>query len=95
MVVQGRHMQHEFIADLEAEVPKYLVVVKSPILWGIASDSDKSIFEWINPYIAKHFIQVGLVDTISPKNTVYVWGYASHTYHPKSKMRIYIFKRRY
>jgi len=88
-------MQHEFIADLETDVPKYLVWLNLTISWQRKPGSDTYIFEWIKPYLAKHFKQVGIVDMISPEKTVYTWGDESLTYRPNSTRYIEIYERQY
>lgn len=58
----AEQMQREMINQIEANKPKYVVVVRTIDSWQPWPNSVKTIFEWSNDYFAKHYIQTGLVE---------------------------------
>src|SRR5690606_24255162 len=58
-------MQKDMIAEIEANTPKIMLYINSPLSWLRKDESALDIFNWHNTYKAQ-YSQIGLVD-INPK----------------------------
>jgi len=66
-------MQKEFIKDIEAGNPKYLIYVGVPTSWLQRPDSHREIFQWIDGYLQRgHLRLVGAVELLNDE-AVYHW----------------------
>ena len=71
-------MQEEYIDDVEAWKPKYLVYASCPESWGIPSLYPRGLLAWAKPYYEQYYEPVGVAD-IGPDETIYKWdGDAAH-----------------
>jgi hypothetical protein len=66
-------MQKEMISQVQANNPKFMVIVKTVDSWMPTSSSSKLIFEWVDKFIAAHYQQVGLVEIFKDKPVEYYW----------------------
>jgi hypothetical protein len=87
-------MQQEMIREIEAARPKFLVFVKVFTSWCIKPGSEQMIFEWFEQYQQKNYSQIGIVDIISPKLTVYHLGDSDIEYSPRSEIWLSVFQRK-
>ena len=65
-------MQKEFIKDIEAMNPKYLIYIGVPTSWLRLRDSHEEIFLWLDAYLQKGLKLVGAVEILKDK-AVYHW----------------------
>jgi hypothetical protein len=73
----AHQMQTEMIDEIEKARPKYAVVVMVPTSWLGRPNSDKTLFEWMDKYLATHYDRVGLVDILSDTQTAFYWDQAA------------------
>jgi 4-amino-4-deoxy-L-arabinose transferase-like glycosyltransferase len=85
--------QEEFVADMEAAVPDYLVFFRHNISIMRSPGSPETVFKWLTPFWNKHYELVGLADMWS-NGTQYFWGEDSRKNKPRSQSFIYVFKRK-
>jgi hypothetical protein len=69
----ARQMQDEMIREIATNPPEFIVFADNLLSWARKPDSDPRIFNWWDSYKTNYTL-VGLVDIISPTNTVPVWG---------------------
>jgi hypothetical protein len=66
-------MQKDFIQDIEAVNPKYLIYVNIPTSWLKGHHSHMEIFKWFNGYRQKNHLRlVGVVELLKDE-AVYYW----------------------
>jgi len=70
-------MQREMIRQIESARPRFVVFVKFPYSWLIRQDSEKLILDWVEQYVPSHYRQIGLVELVSPTQTLYHWNATS------------------
>ncbi|PKL42720.1 MAG: hypothetical protein CVV39_08795 [Planctomycetes bacterium HGW-Planctomycetes-1] len=70
-------MQHEIINLIEADNPRFAVIVKVFPSWLVWEDTDRTILKWIDSYILPRYRQIGLVEMLSMKETSYRWDSAA------------------
>ena len=87
-------MQQEMISEIESVNPEYLVFVRSETSWLPKKSSNKLIFEWFEQYKQRHYQPVGLVDVVSPEETIYRWGKECEEYKCRSETRLGVFRRK-
>jgi len=87
-------MQEEMIGEMENAKPKFLVLVDIPTSWLVRQQSSRQIFDWYDQYRQKYYDIIGIVDIISPENTIYCWEEEILNYTIKSRYKIFIFKRK-
>jgi hypothetical protein len=85
-------MQQQMIHEVETADPRYLVVVHVSASWLFRPGSDQTIFGWIERY-RRRFTPVGMVDIVSPQETVYRWGSDALGYTPRSDVWLQILER--
>jgi hypothetical protein len=86
-------MQREFIHDVEAARPEYLVLVNNPSSWTTWPQSDRTIFRWSRQYPAQFYQLVGVV-AMYPSYTKYFWGTNAATAEVKTPSAVYVLKRK-
>jgi hypothetical protein len=87
-------MQREMIEQIEAAQPAFIVFVGTPHSWLERDDSPRLIFQWVDRYTARDYERVGVVDVISPYETVSRWGEEAARYSPISQNWVWVFQRR-
>ena len=85
-------MQRDMIKEIETSAPRFLVFVSATRSWAAREGSDQTIFGWFEAY-QRGFDRVGVVDIISPRETVYRWDSAAMDYTPRSDVWLMIFER--
>ncbi len=91
----AKAMQKDMIQQIEAVRPQILVIVKCFFSWGNRSDSDYTIFNWMDEYWGKHYDVEGVADFSDyPKPSHYYWGAEaiSHAHGPSQSM--YVLRRK-
>ena len=86
-------MQNEFIRDVEASRPEYLVLVDVASSWLERPDSPKRLMEWWGSTGIQSYKPVGVADIISPDHTEYRWENVE-TYNSRPHPAIWIYKRK-
>ncbi|MDA9564131.1 glycosyltransferase family 39 protein [Flavobacteriales bacterium] len=66
--------QQEYIADVEAAMPKFLVYFRHPVSWLTQPNVDMSIFQWFDPFANKNYDLVGMTQVLSENQLAYKWG---------------------
>jgi hypothetical protein len=87
-------MRDEMIAEITRSRPRVIVYVNTPTSWLLRPKSDLSIFRWMEEYAVKEGYRVeGIVDVISPTQTVSLWGEDAARYTPRTRAFVRILKR--
>lgn len=90
-------MQGQFKKQIESAGAEYFIYVNistSWFNWYVNRELAKPMFDWISAYKKKHYDLVGIVDIISPSETIYKWNGDAGTYKLKSDCNITVFKRK-
>src|SRR5437867_6311967 len=87
-------MQKEMIGEIEAALPKFVVVVAIATSWLVRANSERFIFGWIGNYLGRNYSLVGVADIISPDVTVYRWDDDARDYKVQSEARVLIYERK-
>jgi hypothetical protein len=88
-------MQMQMIREIEGSDPRFLVVVNMPLSWLRSRTSESRIFKWIARVgKAGTFEQVGLVDFLSPTESVSLWGQECLGKRPSGRWWIKILERK-
>lgn len=66
-------MQREMISQIEANKPRFIVIVKCFDSWIPRPNSVKLILDWADQYVSSHYRQIGLVEIFPAKQTLYFW----------------------
>jgi len=85
-------MQREMIKEIETSVPKFLVFVSATRSWNVREGSDQTIIGWFEAY-QRGFKRVGVVEIISPRETVYRWDDEAIGFTPRSDVWLMVFER--
>jgi asparagine N-glycosylation enzyme membrane subunit Stt3 len=91
----ARTMQEEMIREVVNADPKVIVVVTTMTSWLVGPDSDTTILDWANRYLAENFAVVGIADIIGPDTTIFLWDKDAERYVPRSNSVVYIYKKRW
>jgi 4-amino-4-deoxy-L-arabinose transferase-like glycosyltransferase len=87
-------MQSEMIQEIEMSQPKFIVLTIIPSSWLSRPQSPTQLLTWAQDYLKQNYETSGVVDIISPKETVYKWGEQANEYNPRSSHYLLIKKRR-
>ncbi len=87
-------MQQEMINEIESVNPEYLIFVSSQTSWLPKKSSNTLIFEWFEQYKQRYYQPVGLVDVVSPEETIYRWGGDCAEYKCRSETWLGVFRRK-
>lgn len=88
----ARDMGEEFIREIEASAPEFLVYVN--VSWQIdPSHPSYRLVDWAKDYLAAHYTRVGVVDIQSLHKTVYLWEEDARDYTPRSIHWLGIYRR--
>ncbi len=71
-------MQNEFIQEMEATRPEYVVMVNHISSWLPSPLSATLVFKWWQNYGPTHYTPVGLVEFVSAEQRDYTWGAAAN-----------------
>lgn len=88
------NMQKEMAGEITSANPKYFIFINVSTSWLKRKDSEDYIFGWANSYLKNRFDLVGLVDIISPVQTIYKWGNEVKNYRARSQNSILVFERK-
>lgn len=66
-------MQQEMVDEIQTRKPEFIVTAASDLSWSRQAGSAPAIFEWWHDY-RTNYTRVGLVDAVSPVQTVCVFG---------------------
>jgi 4-amino-4-deoxy-L-arabinose transferase-like glycosyltransferase len=91
---QSLNMQKEMAAEIIASDPKFFVFVNVSTSWLRRKDSERYIFGWANSYLKNRFELVGVVDIISPVQTIYKWDSEVKNYKIRSQNSILLFEKK-
>jgi hypothetical protein len=86
-------MQQEMISEIEAARPKFIVFVPIDTSWLVRPESEKYIFRWLDEYIRKNYVLVGVTDIVAPEKTVYKWYDDARQYTIQSPYYMLIFEK--
>lgn len=90
-------MQERFRKEVESADAEYFICVNistSWFNWYVNRELVKPLFDWITAYQKDHYDLVGIVDIISPRESVCRWDADARTYRLKSDHSIAVFKRK-
>ena len=87
-------MQKEMISEIESFSPSYIVFTNIPTSWLVRPNSEKLLLDWMESYIPGRYELSGFVDLISKDSIVYKWEDEIKGYSPRSKLNVYIFRKK-
>lgn len=90
----ARKMQEEMIRQIEAAHPKYLVFVQIMASWLPRKESNQTIVEWGNRYVAECYEQVGVADIHTRDTMTCLFDEDARGYTPRSQSLLYTFRRK-
>lgn len=70
----ARRMQEEFMAEIKAANPKFVVLVNEPHSWNIRANSVSDVLKWGDQFIMDSYDLVGRIDILPPGDSRYIWG---------------------
>ena len=85
-------MQSEFIAEVEAAAPEFVVYVLLDRSWLRRANSDQHIFHWADRYTREHYSLVGVADG-GGNQDIYRWGQDALTYRPRRPEVLLLYRR--
>jgi hypothetical protein len=92
-VKEHKEWQREFVKDVEAASPRYIVFYNHSISLMVQPETDRYIWEWYDKYI-KNYQLIGCVDMIDGYLSAnYVWKEQLANYQPQGKNVIYVYER--
>lgn len=86
-------MHSEFIADILATQPQYVVWVNVGVSWGRREGSVMTLVDWWNTYGPAHYERVGVADMMDD-HTEYRWDAAAATYKVQSEEYVTVLRRK-
>ena len=86
-------MQQEYIDDVEAWKPQYLVFASCPPSWGTYKGRVPGLLSWAKPYYEQYYDRVGVAD-IREDETVYKWDGDAASYRIESSDYVLVLKRK-
>src|SRR5262249_42854648 len=85
-------MQREMMSQIEAAAPAF--VVRTTWSLGTTAQSDRTILNWADRYVARCYSLVGVVDIYALDGTIQLWGDALSSYQPRSEDLVYTYRRK-
>jgi len=86
-------MQHQLIREIETARPKFIVFAGISTSWLVQPDSHRTIFDWFHRYQQTYYKQVGVVEIVSDRRTIYRWNEDAAGYVPRSQFWLLVFQR--
>jgi len=86
-------MQQEMAREVESAAPKFIIIVDVYTSWSVEPKSERYIFRWLDDYLKSRYMLVGVVDMLSPAQTIYAWDDDAWNYSVRSKSNVLIFER--
>jgi hypothetical protein len=86
-------MQQELIREIEQSKPKYCVFTKNQFSWLVGPSSPRIIFDWLEPYVKKHYEQVGVIE-LYHSEILYFWDADASQHTPGSESCLVVYKRK-
>ena len=88
----ARRMQEEMVQEIEAARPQYIVFVNVTTSW-LPRNTERFIFQWLQPYLSANYRRVGIVDILDADHTEYHWDSDAEGYQPRSQANLLVFRR--
>lgn len=85
-------MNDRFIQSVEKSKPKFVVFVRSKYSWAFHPEGSKKTLNWVEPYLAKGYRLVGVLDHLG-KETRLRWDGDIGDGQPASEDAVFIFRR--
>jgi hypothetical protein len=87
-------MQDEMIADIERNVPAYVVRFPIEETLELGGPSPAHIFEWWKDYGPKHYRLVAIADVMEDGQVIYRWDADAASYQPQSLNYLAVYRRK-
>jgi hypothetical protein len=87
-------MQRDMVREVESAAPEYLVLVWVPNSWLEYTESDRTIFNWIDHYTGEQMQLDGLVELFPDNHSESHWDLAGGNIRFQSAYWLAIFKRK-
>lgn len=88
------HMQKEMISEIESARPKYLIFVNISYSWLGKRYPESMVVRWFEQHQKKFYRIVGVIDIVSPTQTIYRWDEEAAGYSPTSSYWLAVFRRK-
>jgi hypothetical protein len=85
-------MQSEFIREVEATAPEFVVYVLMDRSWLRHARTDDHIFRWADAYTRDHYSLVGVADG-GANHDIYRWGADARSYRPRRPEVVLVYRR--
>jgi len=85
-------LQRRTIREIEAAVPKFVVVVVAASSWARRIESEGLIFDWFDTY-ASNYRKVGAVEMDYPRPSRYFWGEEVRNFVPGTRSYLWLLER--
>ena len=86
-------MQADFMREVEAARPEYLVAVNAGASWLAWPNSHKEVLRWLGRYTGQYYRTVAVAD-IAHSGTTYKWDEEAASYRPRSANSVMVMRRR-
>ena len=86
-------MQKEMVMEIEANKPKYLLMINIGTSWLLKPNSETFIVKWADEYINNNYRMAGLYEVFPNELSSLKTGEEINGYQPQSQDYIYIFER--
>jgi hypothetical protein len=87
-------MQHEMMAQIDAQRPAYVVFVNVAPSWLVHPGSHRYVFDWIDEWLPAHYEQVGLVEILAEDHTAYHWDQEARGRTPEAANWLGVYRRK-
>jgi hypothetical protein len=96
--LQGEHalvaqMHQEYIDDVEAWKPRYMVFASAEGPWGASNGRHSALLTWAQSYYEQYYDRVGVAD-ITEDGTIYKWDADAANYRIESSQYVLVLKRK-
>lgn len=90
----AEEMQRQFIAEIEASAPTFIVVVNNAASWLLKADSANRILDWGDDYIPLRYDEVGMVEIYPDQPSRFIWEENVAGREPATASFVSVFKKR-
>jgi hypothetical protein len=89
----ARTMQEEFIREIEAARPAFVVFVNENMSWLVRPQSERLVFEWSGRFLSEGYVHCGSAFIEDGMRTEVYWDDAL-AQAPKSNPKLAVFRRK-
>lgn len=87
-------MRQEFIAQLEAAPPRYLVYSPSWNSELVSAEARSKLSAWFEQFVKSRYCLLGVADMVSAETIEYRWGKDAEKYTPRARLRMLVYEQK-